>query len=46
MVFCQIPGLEGNNTTIYTIEKVCLAVPAGAGQKRGIYCYYNELYVI
>jgi hypothetical protein len=30
MVFCRIPVLEGLNTTIYTIEKVCLAVPASA----------------
>jgi hypothetical protein len=30
MVFCRIPVLENLNTTIYTIEEVCLAVPASA----------------
>jgi hypothetical protein len=34
LVFCRIPVLEGLDTTIYTIDKVCLAVPTSA--RRGI----------
>ena len=30
MVFCRIPVLEGDSNTIYTIENVCLVVPASA----------------
>lgn len=53
MVFCRIPDLEGDNTKIFTIEKVCLAVPASA--RRGIistllaiclfYLFYSMAYI-
>lgn len=32
MVFCRSPDLESDDTMIYTIKKVCLAVPASASR--------------
>lgn len=46
MVFCRSPDLEGNDTMIYTIEKVCLEVPASASQRQtkiGINLYLQWL---
>ena len=32
MVFCRSPDPVGDDTMIYTIKKVCLAVPASASR--------------
>jgi hypothetical protein len=34
MIFCRSPDPAGDSTMIYTIKKVCLAVPASA--RRGV----------